>query len=192
MSGKAMIARINAMSVAERGELISWCCRKIHNSQADEKRWGNEKIDGNNNTQWTTTLGEGIVAWVLTKLGKEIEHAPTINNMRPDWETDDAIWEVKTRNWNTPGTAGEKVLGCPFKYSDVPRLYGKPLNIVCVGYQEYELTNGNTRVFGDELSPEKSELLEFWASKNIHFVALTSLLDVIPTLVPREPLIPVS
>ena len=92
-----MIARINAMSAADRGELLNWCFRKIHNSQADEKRWGNEKIGGDNNAQWTTTLGEGLVAWVLTQLGKEIDHAPTRNNMRPDWETDDAIWEVKTR-----------------------------------------------------------------------------------------------
>ena len=46
---------------------------------------------------------------------------------------------MKTHTWCTTGTAGEKILGVPFKYSELPRLYGKPLKIICVAYQEREL-----------------------------------------------------
>ena len=70
-----------------------------------------------------------------------METEEKIQGVHPDWETEDAIWEVKTRNWSVPGTAGEKILGVPYKYSDVPELYGKPLKIVCVAYQEWECTH---------------------------------------------------
>ena len=33
-----------------------------------------------------------------------------INGYKPDWETEDGIYEAKTRNWTTSGTAGEKIL----------------------------------------------------------------------------------
>ena len=82
---------------------------------------------------------------ILEKIGKIVKRPEKKNHYLPDWETDDAIWEVKTRNWNTPGTAGEKVLGVPYKYSDIPRLYGKPLKIVLVAYQEHEFINGHTK-----------------------------------------------
>ena len=90
-------------------------------------------------------------------------------------ETDDAIWEVKTRNWNTPGTAGEKVLGVPYKYSDIPRLYGKPLKIVLVAYQEHEFIYGHTKLFGD-ISPDKQKMLNFWKEMGIEYVKCTDLL----------------
>ena len=58
------------------------------------------------------------------------------------------IYEVKTSNWTISGTAGEKVLGTMYKYSDIPKFYKKPLKIICIAYQEYELTNCNTKIFG--------------------------------------------
>ena len=38
------------------------------------------------------------------------------------------------------------------KYQNVPELYGKPLKIVCVAYQEEELTNGKTKYFGNNIT----------------------------------------
>ena len=104
--------------------------RKI--AQNNEKEWGNQIIGQKDNGNWTTLLGEGIVFETLKKLGENPRKPKTKNGYSPDWETDNYIYEVKTRNWTTSGTAGEKVLGVMYKYSDIPELYGKPLKIVCV------------------------------------------------------------
>ena len=83
--------------------------------------------------------------------------------------------EVKSRTWCTTGTAGEKVLGVPYKYADVPNLYNKPLMIVCVAYQEWELTHGTTRVFGD-VPPRQQRLLDIYANEmDITFMKFSDL-----------------
>ena len=143
-----------------------------------ERSWGNKMIgvcDTSINNQWTTNLGENLVKDVLIHYhGKSVTRPEKKSGYKPDWETDDAIWEVKTRNWTTNGTAGEKVLGVPYKYSDVPDLYGKPLKIVCVAYQEWELTEGRTKVFGD-VGDKKKEMLEYWSKMQIEFVKFSDL-----------------
>ena len=140
-----------------------------------ERAWGNRMIGNTSNGNWTTLLGERLVFDVLKKLGKNPRIPRTISRYSPDIETDDFVYEVKTRTWCVTGTAGEKVLGVPFKYSDVPHLYGKPLRIVCVGFQEYELTHGNTRVFGTDLSPNKRVMLELYKKMDIEFVKFSDL-----------------
>jgi len=140
-----------------------------------EKLWGNSMIGQSGNNQWTTKLGEELVRQLYLSKGIFIKRPQKINGYCPDWETDKYIIEVKTRNWTTSGTAGEKVLGVPFKYSVIPRLYGKPLKIVCIAYQEYELTYGNTRVFGDNISDEKNILLGIWKNMDIEFIKFSTL-----------------
>ena len=131
-------------------------------------------INAINNNNWTTRLGEGIVYELLSRLGKNPRYCKQKQRFKPDWETDDYIIEVKTSNWTVTGTAGEKVLGAPYKYSEIPELYGKPLKIICVAYQEWELTHGPTRVFGD-VSGIKKEALEFWKNKGIEYVKFSDL-----------------
>ena len=155
--------------------------RGINKSQRNEanrteKIWGNEMLGTTNNNQWTTKLGEYLVKDILELSGRKPKRPKKISGYNPDWETDNFIWEVKTRNWTTTGTAGEKVFGVPYKYSDVPKLYGKPLRIVCVGYQEWEFTYGNTRVFGDEISESKKNMLQFWESMDIKFIKFSDLI----------------
>lgn len=142
----------------------------------NEKIWGNMMIgnDTPTNNQWTTKLGEQLVYDMLVSNGENVTRPKKISGYKPDWETDYAIWEVKTRNWTTSGTAGEKVFGVPYKYSDVPKLYNKPLKIVCVAYQEWELTYGNTKIFG-EVSSQKKEILNFWKDRQIEFVKFSDL-----------------
>ena len=141
-----------------------------------ERAWGNKMIGAINNGQWTTKLGEGLVRETLERLGETVHRPQTMNHYSPDWETDSCIYEVKTRNWTTSGTAGEKVLGTMYKYSDIPRLYGKPLKIVCVGYQQWELEHGNTKIFGD-VSDEKRAFLDLAKSLNIVYVKFTDLIS---------------
>lgn len=92
-----------------------------------------------------------------------------------DLETDDFVIEVKTRNYTTSGTVGEKILGVPFKYIDVPKIYKKPLKIVLVGYQEYEAIN-NFGLF-DRKNKNKSKMLKIWKDTfNIEFVKCSDLI----------------
>ena len=140
----------------------------------EEKVWGNKMIGQSDNGQWTTLLGEGLVYDVLTLLEQNPRRPSTKGGFIPDWETDDYIYEVKTSNWWISGTAGEKVLGTFIKYQDISELYGKPLKIVCVAYQEYELTYGKTKYFG-EITEKTKTILEIAKSWNIEYVKFSEL-----------------
>ena len=146
-------------------------------TNVEERTWGNNMIGQTGNVQWTTKLGENLVFTLLERLGQNPRRPVSRGGYKPDWETDDLIYEVKTRNWNTRGTAGEKVYGCPFKYAQIPLLYNKPLLIVCVAYQEYELTYGNTPVFGDNLGPVHEGFIEFYKSNDIEYLKCTELIS---------------
>jgi hypothetical protein len=111
-------------------------------------------------------LGESILYELLTlqsKKPKKITIGMTGANKKrlmPDFEADDGIYECKARTYKTTGTAGEKILGTPIKYSEVQRLYKKPLYIVCMGYQEVEAENS----FGlfKPKSDELKKILQFY------------------------------
>lgn len=152
-------------------------CRKVN-----EGRWGNEKLvkyfperykKGEPIKQWTTKLGEEIVRSILERNKNHRRHR--MKNFRVDFETDDALWEVKTRNYSTSGTVGEKIFGTVWKYSDLPRIHNKPLYIVLVGYQEFEARN-KFGLFDSSLSEEKRKFLEVVNGMNIHFVGASELI----------------
>lgn len=156
-----------------------WAVQKpIINDIAQEKAWGNMIIGYENATtsQWTTKLGEYFVEELLHKLGYKVQKSKKIGRYNPDRETDEYIIEVKTRNWTTTGTAGEKVYGTPFKYAGIPKATGKPLLIVCVAFQEYEFIYGNTPVFGTNVHIDQQEFLDFYRSKNIYYIPCSYLI----------------
>ncbi|MFC1645324.1 hypothetical protein ACFL08_04845 [Patescibacteria group bacterium] len=191
------------MNLLGNPEVIKWCYegitdvslrntndgKKLKESNNIEKEWGNNIIDGNGGGQWTTRLCEGIVMEALIRLGRKEVRKTTLkkSSLRdkrysPDLECDDFVYEVKGRNWTTPGTAGEKILGVPLKYGEVPRLYDKPLQIVLVGYQEYEAREGFA--FGDlldkdEQTKELQDSLAFYKEHSIEYVAFTDILKEI-------------
>jgi hypothetical protein len=140
-----------------------------------EDSWG-KSVTGKNSVQWTTTLSETIFKEYLESqraqiIKKKIYKSSEGKKLKPDFETETALYEIKCRTWNTPGTAGEKILGVPYKYSELPRLSGKPLYIVLMAYQEKE----DFGLFSTS-SPEKKELIEYWRSKRITFVKFTDLI----------------
>lgn len=142
-----------------------------------EREWGNTMINSKtDNGNWTTKLGEGLVKQLFEEANINIWHPKRLQGIEPDWETDDYIIEVKTRNWTTSGTAGEKVLGVPYKYSDVLKIYGKPLMIVCVAYQEWELTHvDKMKIFGENISENKKKQKGLWKELGIHYVPFSKL-----------------
>jgi hypothetical protein len=172
-------------------DAIDWALRPITNSslrhedptptendKKEEKEWGNKVLKKTKHTgNWTTLLGENLVKIVFEVRGYRVFKPPKRDHKAPDWETDEFVVEVKTSNWTISGTAGEKVLGVPYKYAKVPSLWKKPLIIVCVAYQEWELTYGNTQIFGTNVSLEQKMILDIWKRMNIHFVPLSKLVN---------------
>ena len=134
------------------------------------KRWKNDGVD---TSQWTTIVGEGLVKETLEARGYKAWKPKTLDGYEPDWETDDFMVEVKSRTWNTTGTAGEKVLGTPYKYASIPRIYKKPLIIVLVAYQERELRQGKTSIIGEGVNDEQRQILECYKGLGITYQGLT-------------------
>jgi len=138
------------------------------------------------NNQWTTKLCENLVEEAMNRLERKNVKKTTqksglirTKKYSPDLECDDFVYEVKGRSWTTTGTAGEKILGVPMKYGEVPRVYEKPLQIVLVGYQEYEAREGFQ--FGDlldsnEQTDELKESLAFHKERDIEYVGFTDIL----------------
>ncbi len=190
-------------SLLQNMEVVRWCYEPLTKTSLkdtankltlapyflEEVAWGNSVMGKVELKQWTTTLCQNLVKEALIKLGKknvEIAKAKygAIGKKKysPDLETDDAIYEVKGRSWTTPGTAGEKILGVPLKYGEVPKVYGKPLKIVLVGYQEYEARR--SFAFGDLLdeknqTPDLKDSLAYFKVRNIEYIAFTDMLKAI-------------
>jgi hypothetical protein len=151
----------------------------------DNKKYNKEEHDllekyitNKKTNQWSNNLGESIVKNILTESKFIVNKSKKKNGFLPDFETSDTIYEVKTRNYTTSGTAGEKILGCPLKYIDVPKIFNKPLKIVLVAYQEYEAVK-NFKLFDKEMSSEKKEILDLYKKFNIEFVKCSDLLKLI-------------
>jgi len=158
-----------------------------------ENKWGNEVIGITDSAQyngnWTTKLGETFVKEVCDVLGdnplsitqKKDPDSFTIN---PDIETKNSIIEVKTNNWTMPGTAGEKILGTPYKYMSVPEIYGKPLKIVCLAYQIVEAEKWC--LFGNSNSPLRNKLILSYKEMGIEFIPISQLLNQVKLKFPQQ------
>jgi len=193
---------LNKTNLLDKPEVIKWCYgpitdislvnsndqKKLKIANNKEKEWARSIIGGAGN-QWTTKLCQDLVKEALVRLGRKNVNSSTsvkssLRNKKynPDLECDECVYEVKGRSWTTPGTAGEKILGVPLKYGELPRLYHKPLKIILVGYQEYEARKNFA--FGDllnenEQTKELSESLEFYRVHHIEYVAFTDILKKI-------------
>ena len=146
-----------------------------------EDKWGQDMMkmrrpDLLMDKQWTNLFGEYICKEIYTLLGKVVSKPVKKNNNQPDWETDDAILEAKTQTFYTSGTAGEKILGCPFKYCEIPELYGKPLKILCMGGAEKVCRESYGNLPGSKCSAQKNKYLSFWREQGIEYVGASDLL----------------
>lgn len=193
----------DSLNLLNNPKVIQWCyegitkislkntsnSKELVEPNRIEKEWGNKIVGGDDSGQWTTRLCEEIVKDALVRLGRKnvrrtVSRRSSLRekSYNPDLECDNYVYEIKGRNWTTTGTAGEKILGVPLKYGEVPRLYDKTLQIILVGYQEYEAKEGFA--FGDLLdknnqTPELKESLAFYKDHNIEYVAFTDILKKI-------------
>ena len=123
--------------------------------------------------QWSGIVGEYLCEELYILQQKQIKKPKKQHHFQPDWETDDAILEVKTQTFFTTGTAGEKIFGVPFKYADVPGLYGKPLHIICMAGAE-KMCRDNGMI--GPCSAEKQKYIDLYRDGHIEFVAATDIL----------------
>lgn len=129
--------------------------------------------------QWTGLFGQYVCEELYILLGKIVSKPVRKEHFEPDLEIDDAIIEAKTQTYFTTGTAGEKILGCPFKYAEVPGLYGKPLKIVCMGAAEQLCRTQYGNLFGEKTSKQKKEFLNFFKEKGIEYIGASDLLLIL-------------
>ena len=147
-----------------------------------EDKWGQTMLacrrpDLKPSGQWTTKLGEHICEEFQYLTQHEPKKPIKKNTFEPDVETDESMWEVKTQTYFTEGTAGEKILGVPIKYADVPELYGKPLRILCIGCAEQKCRNQYGVLPGPAMVPSKQKILHFYESMNISYIGATDLMQ---------------
>ena len=145
-----------------------------------EDEWGQRMLklrrpDLTLDKQWTNKFGEHICEELFILRGKAVSKPVKKEHYQPDVEVDDAIIEAKAQTFFTSGTAGEKILGCPFKYADIPELYGKPLKIVCIGGAEKMCREVYGNFPGEKCTPQKQKFLDFFRENRIEFVGLTSI-----------------
>lgn len=171
-----------AICLLRNPDVIRWLYGKgRHTNKLEEDLWGQtilkrRRPDLTLDQQWTNKFGEHICEELYTLLGHTISKPVSINRHRPDLEMESAILEVKTSTFYTEGTAGEKILGCPFKYADIPTLYRKPLQIVCIGGAEHICRTQYGNLAGKRISPAKRRFLTFFRKQGITYVGATDLL----------------
>ena len=146
-----------------------------------EDKWGRNILktrrpDLKLDKQWTNKFGEHLCEEIYTLNGKKVTKPVKKNNYQPDCETENFIIEVKTGTFHTSGTAGEKILGCPFKYCEVPDLYSKPLKILCIGGAEKICREQYGNLEGVKCSIQKKKFINFFKDNNIEYVGVTDIL----------------
>lgn len=126
--------------------------------------------------QWTNKFGEYICFEIFILSGKKINVPIKKHHYLPDAEIEEAIIEVKTGTYNTKGTAFEKILGCPFKYAEIPDLYGKELQILCIGGAEKFCKEQYGNFPGAKCCAQKKKFLDFFRENRIEYIAATDLI----------------
>lgn len=149
---------------------------KVH-----EDKWGQDMVklrrpDLKLDKQWTNKFGEHLAEEIYTLRGKTVSKPVKKNHYQPDSEVEDAIVEAKAQTFYTSGTAGEKILGCPFKYAEIPDLYGKPLIILCMGGAEKVCKESYGNLPGAKCSPQKMKFLDFFRENRIEYVGASDVL----------------
>ena len=149
----------------------------LKRANIEEKKYCCNLINIEPSCMWSGTFGEETFKDFVESKNIKIYKPKIIKCCKPDFETDNYIYEIKNRNWTTQGTAGEKILGTMYKYSDVPLYYNKPLRIICMGYTEWELTHKSYAIFGN-ISDRKKEFLKLAKSFKIEYILFSDFIKL--------------
>lgn len=155
---------------------IDWALNFFPGTEERERLWGSRIIGYENeeDKNWHHFLGKNILYEVLNIMNKNPRYPTTKNDsFQIDMEDDNFVYIVKTQCWQKPDPI-EKVLGLIFKYCDIPEKCKKPLKIICMAHQEYELTTGKFTLF-DNVAPKHQLFLNLAKEMNITYVKFSDL-----------------
>ena len=140
--------------------------------QSKENEWGRCKIGSDN--LWTGKFGEEICKELYVLQNYTVIKKKKVKTEENNYELDlyieelDLYLEVKTGTYFTPGTAWEKILGVPFKYCNIGKLF-----IICLG--DIEKKAKKHIIYTKE--SERKEMIKFYSdNKNIDYVCITELM----------------
>lgn len=173
--------------ITELSLLNCWVAKRLKPYADIESNWWNSMKEWKWKISWTWPLCQNATKQILTSLwyknvlqARKIKSTTSKKRYEPDLECDDFVWEVKWRSWTTTWTWWEKILWTPLKYSEIPRLYWKPLKIVCVWYQEWEAKNWfacwNLINPEERWTEELQKMLILLKKLNIEYIWFTELL----------------
>lgn len=158
------------MYLVEDYEVISWIKYgdKLYKKKNDEVSFIASKraLFSQTPKQNSGAFGELLFYHYCLKNKIEAWKCPIKNGYKPDYETQDGVYEIKTGLYKTTGTAHEKIFGTPFKYCEIPKIYKKPLYIVCIGRAEKFIKN----FINTNKSIEKDKFLQFFNDNDIYFI----------------------
>lgn len=135
--------------------------------------------------QWTNRFGEYLGEELCILQGHIINKPEKKDHMQPDLETTSAIIEIKAQTFYTTGTAAEKILGCPFKYAEIPNLYRKPLKILCLGGAEKICRDHFGILLGVKTTAQKQKFIDFYRDNNIEYISATDILLTLHQPIPN-------
>ena len=149
-----------------------------------EDKWGKNIIEtcllkNNINKMWSGVFGEALCKELLLLLDFNITKPKKIGHIEPDLEIDDFIIEIKNGTYFTGGTAHEKILGTPYKYRDVHKLYNKSLFVICLGQAEKYCREIGFLPGEKEQTESQKEFMDFFNKNNINFIGSIDLIDKI-------------
>jgi hypothetical protein len=197
----AFVSKIEDKSIVllRQKEVVQWLFGDLSflpaiekkNKTADEAKykvlednWGQTMLkirrpDLKLDKQWTNKFGEHLCEEIYSLLGMAVLKPVKKGHYQPDSEVDDAIIEAKAQTFFTAGTAGEKILGCPFKYAEIPDLYGKPLKILCMGGAEKVCRESYGNLPGAKCSTQKKKFLDFFRENRIEYIGASDILKAL-------------
>jgi len=149
-------------------------------NKKDENEWGIYIMKKNSikfGTCWSHIYGEQLCKEIYILQNNYVRIPDIRCRYRPDIEVDNKIIEVKTQTYYNKGSVGEKVLGVPYKYIDIPRIYGKELEIICVGGMEKMSKEKYGNLEGDKMNDRRREIIDKYKSMGIRYVGLSDIVD---------------
>ena len=146
-----------------------------------EDKWGQTTMkqrrpDLKLDKQWTNTFGEYVCSELYSLMGRTVHKPIKQKHFQPDLEVEDAVLEVKTGTFYTSGTAGEKILGTPFKYAELPVLYRKPVKIICIGGAEKICKEQYGNLSGEMCTPQKKLFIDFYRQQGFEYIGASDLI----------------
>lgn len=175
----------NSIQLLKNYNVLQWINGDLSflKNKSDEPIWGKSIVSNQYKTYWTHSFGEEL-AKELFLINNIVSYKPIMKQkLLPDLETDYNIIEVKTIMYkNKNGTLMEKILGCPYKYANVPLIYEKPLIILCIGGAEetarnkYKILGGEYNTPNNKISNNRIVLLETYKKLGISYASARDML----------------